>query len=135
MKVDIGKIQGMVFTSPTNGETYGTIRELQGPVTADFFADSRWTPFAEDDCGNFFATSAQGEIVWWNHETDGITTLAGSFAEFCEHCAEPEEVELKEDQVQSVWIDPEFAKQMGIEVREDGWKKKEGPNQTSEPTP
>ena len=117
----------MVFTSPANGEPYGTIRELQGAVTADFFADGSWVPFAEDDGGNFFAISGQGEVIWWDHETDDITSLAPSFADFCKHCAEPEEVELDESQVQSAWVDPDFAKQMGIDVPADGWKKK-GPN-------
>ena len=128
-QMDISKIQGMVFTSPANGEPYGTIRDLQGEVTADFFTDNPWTPFAEDDCGNFFAVSAGGTIGFWDHELDEITTLADSFDDFARHCSEPEEVELSEDQVQSAWIDPAFAKQMGIDAPDDGWIKKEtGPD-------
>lgn len=128
--MDITKIKGMDFTSPSSGEEYGTIRELQGPVTPDFFVDSSWTPFAEDGCGNYFATSEQGSVIFWDHETDDITVLASSIDEFCKSCALPEEVELDEDQVESLWIDPEFAKQMGIDAPEDGWIKgrpEEGP--------
>jgi hypothetical protein len=43
---------------------------------------------------------------------------------------EPTSVELREDQVKSVWIDPDFAQQFGIEVPADGWKKKKMPNKT-----
>ncbi len=118
--MDIQEILGMVFTSPTSGHEYGVVRDLKAETTPDFFASSSWAPFAEDDCGNFFAMSPEGRIAFWDHETDQVEVLAESFQNFCAHCSEQKEVELRDDQVKSAWIDPEFAKQLGLDAPDDG---------------
>jgi hypothetical protein len=80
---------------------------------------------AEDDCGNFFAVLESGAIAFWDHETDALTPLAISLQQFMANCTDPASVKLKPGQVKSVWINPEFAKQLGIEVSADGKPKKQ----------
>ena len=128
--MDISKIRGLVFTSPANGEEFGTIRSLEEDDTNEYLLKIDLVPFAYDDCGNYFCMSRQGHVVWWDHETDEISDLAPSFAEFCNHCSEGTEVELREDQIiGDGWIDPEFAKELGISVPPDGWiRKNNDPN-------
>ena len=70
------------------------------------------------------AGHADGSIVFWDHETDDITTLAPNWNAFVAGCAAPTQVELDERDVRSVWIDPEFAKEQGVDAPPDGWLKK-----------
>jgi hypothetical protein len=62
--------------------------------------------------------------MFWDHETDELTTLADSWEVFENGCKEPESIALDESNVVSAWIDPEFAKQLGIVAPKDGWKKR-----------
>ncbi|MFH2047145.1 MAG: SMI1/KNR4 family protein [Pseudomonadota bacterium] len=106
MKIDISGIKGLVFTLPASGEEYGTIREYDLDFYPDGFPVDTWMPFADDDCGNIFAVSADGKIAWWDHETDEITVLSDSFEEFCMNCGSGEDVE--DGQVISTWVNPDF---------------------------
>lgn len=83
-----------------------------------------WSVVATDDCGNLFLLSKDGGVAFWDHETDEVVDLAENWAAFARGCGAPTEVSLDPSQVKSVWIHPEFAKQHGIEVPEDGWKKR-----------
>lgn len=69
-------------------------------------------PIAEDDCGNFILIdeAKNGAVLFWDHETGGLTELAVDFAAFLE-CLQPfnaESISLKPDQLKRVWVDPEF---------------------------
>ena len=66
-----------------------------------------------------------------------ITPVANSFEEFIRGlCREDlfadDEVQDIEDRVVSAWVDPDFAKEMGIECPEDGWLKKQNEMDDSE---
>lgn len=106
----LSSIEGKVFQlSPE--EEYGPIRPVQGGLPEEL---KDRNVIAEDSCGNYFLKEGKS-IVFWDHETSEITNLAPSLIEFSVKCVEPNDVELKEGQVESVWVDPEFAKEMGIE--------------------
>jgi hypothetical protein len=106
--MEIEKVKGLVFKCPTTGEEYGTIRSRGEDSTPKGFPAEGLSPFADDDCGNIFTVSRDGKILFWDHETEEIKPLAESFEEFSDHCTEPEDVELKEGDVISVWVDPDF---------------------------
>ena len=106
--MDIEKIEGMAFTCPSSGEVYGTIRKLNGSAVPDSLPADLWTALAIDDCGNMFVMSKEGHICLWDHETDDVTKLTDSFKEFCSHCSQPKEVDLKPGQVISKWVNPDF---------------------------
>jgi hypothetical protein len=118
---DLEPVIGLTFTHPETGCEYGAIRRLHGksPVSVVGF-----TPFAEDECGNAFVRANDSSVHFWDHETDELTRLALDWKSFIANCEEPRQVELDPSQVKSAWIDPEFAKQLGIQVPPDGWKKK-----------
>lgn len=99
---------------------------FDGVLPEGYSIDSFGSPFATDECGNLFTTKDESTIYFWDHETDEANLIAASFEELLAGATDPASVELREDQVKSVWIDPEFAKQFGIDVPPDGWKKKEG---------
>ncbi len=123
MELDLGRVLGKVFTSPSSGRTYGVIRELQGKPPVDF--PTGWTPAAEDECGNYFAVSAAGAVGFWDHETGEIELIADSVLRLYENSAAPGDVELKPGQVKSAWIDPEFARKLGLkDAPKDGWIKR-----------
>jgi hypothetical protein len=79
---------------------------------------------AEDSCGNYFTTTEDGAVCFWDHETDDLVHLASSLSEFAAHCVAQPPVELNPGQVKSAWINPAFAKSLGMKVPEDGWVKK-----------
>jgi hypothetical protein len=106
--MDINKLKGMVFKSQISEEMYGAIRPLDTTPFVEGFPLDIWTPFADDDCGNLFAASGVGHIAFWNHETGKITKLADSIDEFAAHCTKNDDVELKEGQVISTWVNPDF---------------------------
>lgn len=122
MRYNVEALRGLVFTHPDTKGQYGKIRpsEVVDHPGAIHGADV----FAEDDCGNAFLVSPSGAIEFWDHETDEKTELAPNWNAFSKHCHEPEPVELDESQVESVWIDPDFAQEHGLDVPRDGWKKK-----------
>lgn len=118
---DLKQVAGLVFTHPATGEEYGIIRQIQGKAAASIAGQ---TPFAEDGCGNEFVQAQDSSIHFWDHETEELTRLASDWDSFVANCEKPKPVELDLAQVKSAWIDPEFAKQLGIKVPPDGWKKK-----------
>jgi hypothetical protein len=122
MQPDTESIHGLVFTHPETGEQYGTICTCESPQDHPA-TRTEWAAVAEDDCGNAFVVSRDGRVAFWDHETDEITELAPNWASFAERCTILKPVELDPSQVKSVWIDPAFAKEHGIDVPKDGWKK------------
>jgi len=106
---------GKVFRS-NSGEEYGPIRSVQGKLPNELLKSPIYEAIAEDSCGNYFISNGTN-ISFWDHETTYITLLASSFPEFLANCVEPSETELKAGQVESVWIDPEFAKEMGLDKK------------------
>ena len=118
----MSSLRGLVFVSGS-GDEYGIIRLTENqekhPVSTAGFEY-----LADDEMGNAFALTSNGRILFWDHETDEATVLATSWDEFVAGCAAPKPVELDEREVRSVWIDPEFAKEQGVDAPSDGWVKK-----------
>lgn len=121
---DLSNIIGKEFESPHTGEVYCISELFDGDFPEGYSTDLCGSPFATDSCGNLFTTKSESRIYFWNHETDEATLIAATFDELLAGIAEPVSVELSDGQVKSVWIDPDFAKQFGVEVPADGWKKK-----------
>ena len=103
---------GKVFKND-NGEAFGIIRETKPPYPVEL---SDTNVLAEDECGNYFI-EIDGEVVFWDHETNGRKVLSSSLKEFVSGCEAPSEVELDPGQVESVWVDPEFAAKFGIKPK------------------
>ena len=120
----LSAILGKEFRSKLTGSSYGVFRKCGSSLPADFSVPRFGSPVVEDGSGNLFTQTTDGSICFWDHETDDLTVIASSWDEFVGGCVEPEEVELNPAQVKSAWIDPEFAKKMGIAVPKDGWIKK-----------
>jgi hypothetical protein len=113
-----------VFTHPVTKDEYGPIR-LPPPQTYFLSADgSSFVAFAEDCCGNYFTTTEDGAVWFWDHESNEMAPLAHSMADFITLCSTPSAVELDRDKVKSLWIDPTFAKLSGIAAPKNGWLKK-----------
>jgi hypothetical protein len=103
---------GNVFTSQ-NGVEYGVIRKFEGNSPTEI---SGAKVLAEDECGNYFLDMG-GSILFWDHETNEHLLLANSLDDFIAGCATPLVVDLKSEQVESAWVDPEFAQKFGIEPK------------------
>ena len=112
------------FHSKLTGNVYGEFRECSDVLPADYTIARFGKPFAEDGGGNLFTQMDNGSICFWDHETDDLFVISNSLEEFVTGCTEPTEVKLKPGQVKSAWMDPAFAKEMGIEVPGDGRIKK-----------
>lgn len=110
--MDLSSIEGKVFQL-NPGQAFGPIRPIQGGLPEELEGQNA---IAEDSCGNYFLKNGES-IVFWDHETSEITNLASPFIEFSGKCVEPIEVKLEEGQVESVWVDTDFAKEMGIDKR------------------
>jgi len=108
----MNKIYGKIFKT-NKGEEFGIIREASAPFPDEIASQN---VLAEDGSGNFFLLKKEG-IYFWDHETNKKMLLAVSIEEFISGCVEPSENELQPGQVESVWVDPEFAKEFGVEVR------------------
>lgn len=108
--MNVNKTFGKVFRSQ-DGESLGLIRNTNGPFPAEIKNENI---FAEDECGNYFLERT-GAVLFWDHETSETIKLSNSMDEFVAGCVVPEGVELEPENVISAWIDPEFAKQHGIE--------------------
>lgn len=67
--------------------------------------------FGEDDCGNEYLKARDGEVFFWDHETEDIRLLAESIPAFLSALRPQPEVKLKPAQVKKVWIDPAFLEQ------------------------
>jgi len=120
----LNTVVGKVFRHPVTKTEYGLIRVPSSPTTFSTLDGISFDVLAEDGCGNCFTTSKDGAVWFWDHETDELVRLAGSVPEFISYCVDPQPVELRPEQVKSVWIDPAFAKSIGKEVPKDGWVKK-----------
>jgi hypothetical protein len=123
---NLSLIFGKEFDSKLTGTGYGVLRECGAGLPDGFSVTKFGTPFAEDSSGNLFTRTESGRVCFWDHETDDLTVIASSWEEFVSGCVPPREVKLKPGQVKSAWMDPEFAKKMGIAVPKDGWIKKSG---------
>ena len=120
-------IVGKVFLHPVTKESYGgVIRLPRVPSTFTNLDGLMFDILVEDGCGNCFTTALDGAVWFWDHETDDLARVASSVSEFISRCVDPEPVELDPNQVEAVWIDPEFAKSIGKQVPKDGWVKKKG---------
>jgi hypothetical protein len=120
----LNTVVGKVFLHPVTKAEYGPIRVPSSPTTFSTLDGIVFDVLAADGCGNYFTTSKDGAVWFWDHETDELVRLTGSVPEFISHCVDPQPVELLPEQVKSVWIDPAFAKSIGREVPKDGWVKK-----------
>ena len=103
--MNIDQIKGKVFRCAT-GQEFGVIRQLSGHVPVEVSMQS-CVAFAEDDCGNYFVQNMDF-IGFWDHETGEITKLSSSANEFVAALIQPAENQLRNGQVVSAWIDPEF---------------------------
>jgi hypothetical protein len=123
MTVDPTPISGKVFTHPLTGVEYGVIRLVSSlPVAVP--DNGTWIAIAEDGSGNEFRFSHGAGIAFWDHETDEQIPLAATWETFCAGCGAPSPVTLDPSQVKSVWVDPEFARKLGMQVPPDGWVKR-----------
>lgn len=104
---------GKIFQA-TDGQKFGVIRSLSGSLPSEFETGSVMRPIAEDGCGNYFVLK-NDTVQFWDHESAEIRMLAANIADFLKGCSIPESVKLKEGQVESAWIDPEFAKDLGVD--------------------
>ena len=100
---------GLVFIN-SRGEEFGGIRETNPPYPDEIL---EYKIIAEDESGNYF-TLESDKVCFWDHETNDSIILANSISDFIEGCSQPSAVELKPEQVESAWIDPDFAKQFGV---------------------
>ena len=101
-----------VFISE-EGLEFGIIRKATPPFPIELGGGK---VLAEDESGNYFI-EVNETIYFWDHETSKTEFLASSLDKFISGCAQPEAVVLNPDQVESVWVDPEFAKQFGIKPK------------------
>jgi hypothetical protein len=124
MSDTLATVLGKVFVHPATKEEYGPIRLPQGSKRFSRLDGTSFEAFAEDCCGNHFTVKKDGGMWFWDHETDDLICLASSVPKFVIHCENPSTVELSQNQVKSVWIDPEFAKSIGRKAPKDGWVKK-----------
>ena len=68
-------------------------------------------PIAEATSGNLiYFKKASEEVMFWDHEIDNDKKLASSFDEFLIKLLpfDMKSVQLKPEQVKSVWVDPNF---------------------------
>ena len=117
-------VSGKVFVHPVTKQSYGPIRSSSALTSFSTLDGTSFDALAEDSCGNYFTTTEDGVVCFWNHETDDLVHLASSASEFVIHCADPPPVEFNPGQVKSAWINPAFAKSLGMKVPKDGWVKK-----------
>lgn len=124
MQHQLETVRKKVFRHPVTGKDYGPIRIPAKPGQFETLDGKSFEVLAEDVCGNFFTITPDGAVWFWDHETDDLEPLVGSVAEFVANCIVPEPVEFDPKQVKSAWIDPAFAKSLGMKVPADGWVKK-----------
>jgi hypothetical protein len=115
---------GKVLLHPITKVEYGPIRIPPTPTTFSRLDRTSYDVLAEDESGNSFTKTEDGAVWFWDHETDELVHLASSVSEFVTNCTDPPPIEVNPDRVKSVWIDPNFAKSLGMKVPEDGRVKK-----------
>jgi hypothetical protein len=116
--------RGKVFVHPVTKGTYGPIRIPDAPTNFATLAGAAFRALAEDSCGNYFTVTENGTVWFWDHETDDLVRLAGSVSEFVLHCEDAPPSLTDSNKVKSAWIDPAFAKSLGMKAPKDGWIKK-----------
>lgn len=114
---------GKIFIHRLTKEAYGPLR-LPYARSISTLDGTSLDVIADDDCGNSFTLAIDGTVKFWDHETDELVNLADSVREFVEGCTDSPETVLHPNQVKSVWVQPGFAKSLGVEVPADGWVKK-----------
>lgn len=105
-------IFGLVFHR-ADGEEYGVIREATPPFPDNLLDDE---VLAEDSCGNYFV-HRRDRVYFWDHETAELEFLAENLNDFQAGCQADTDIQLDSDDVISVWVDPEFAKEFGIKPK------------------
>ena len=120
----LNTVIGKVFLHPVTKIEYGQIRIPPTPTAFSTLDGTSYDALAEDGCGNYFTKTKDGAVWFWDHETDELVRFASSVSEFISRCTDPQPVELNPDRVRSVWVDPNFAKSLGMKVPEGGWVKK-----------
>ncbi|MEE4246839.1 MAG: hypothetical protein V2I33_15615 [Kangiellaceae bacterium] len=95
------------------GVEFGIIRQVTLPIPSDL---EDINVLAEDESGNYFI-EANKAVFFWDHETSRTEFLASSIDSFISGCKEPKGINLKPEQVESVWVDPEFAENFGIKPK------------------
>ena len=110
----VREVIGKVFKHPKTGEEYGVIRsaEKDGNLPNEICNGEL---LATDECGNYFIIDSKSCIHFWDHETNYQTYLAKDLEEFLKYCVESEPLDSVNVKVESVWIDPEFAKMHGLD--------------------
>ena len=106
------QIIGKIFIDK-NGTQYGIIRKPKVPFPTEL---SHMDILAEDECGNFFV-KLHNAVWFWDHETTNIVLLADTVDEFINGCRSAENTEIDADKIISAWIDPQFAKEFGIDPK------------------
>lgn len=101
-----------VFISES-GVEYGVIRKALEPFPEDLHGSKI---LAEDDSGNYFI-EVHEDIYFWDHETGESNLLANSIDEFVSGCSALKDFELVLEQIESVWVDPEFSKQFSTKSK------------------
>ena len=93
-----------------DGTWYGPMRSisvLSEPIE-EALAAEQVSPFASDECGNYFVTTPQG-IAFWDHETGEIALLSSTAEDFIANLqTHGPVVSLEPGQVISSWADPTF---------------------------
>ncbi len=120
----ISEAVGKDYLSPKTKEAYTILAAFDGSYPAEYSETENGKPIAEDGCGNLITTKENKAVYFWDHETDETTLIADSIEEIIEEAKDPEPVDFDESKVESSWIDPSFAKEMGIKTDEEGWIKK-----------
>ena len=64
--------------------------------------------FADDDCGNEYLTNKNKLVFFWDHETGDIIEIHKSIIGFLNSLEKTPDVELRPEDVISVWVDPDF---------------------------
>jgi hypothetical protein len=124
MMRDIKTIEGLVFLCSSEGQEYGPLRSLDAADNSTVALPEGSVPFAEDECGNFFIMTRNGQVGFFDHETDHHVVLAENWDQFVTGCRPATPITLDPSQVRSAWIDPEFARKLGLDAPKDGWVKR-----------
>ena len=124
--MDYSSLMDRAFVSVRNGVTYGLHEPFAGQLPEGFSRAEFGEPFFHDECGNLFTELASGELGFWDHETDQVEVLASSLDELFHLVSEysPTEDAPESPDVVSAWIDPDFAREQGIDAPDDGWIKR-----------
>ncbi len=104
------KVRAGARTLLVSGTPFGVHTVYPAEVAV---ADGKVMAFAEDDCGNWIGRRGRApEVLFVDHETNEVTVLADSIAEFVANLAEWKGPALEPGQVTRAWIDPDFLKKL-----------------------